>query len=229
MIQLWLAAVAFVGLHIGVSGTRLRDALIRRLGEGAYMGLFSLASVATLVWLVLAFTGARLKPGDLELWGAEPLRHLSLALVFVAYLLFVPGLLTPNPTSVKQEGLLDRPEPARGVVRITRHPFLMGVAIWAFAHILVNGDVASLVLFGALLALGVVGPGSIDAKRRRMFSHRYAAFEAHTSIVPFAAILGRRQRLDLGEIGLWRPALALALYGLTIWLHPYAFHASPLG
>ena len=229
MLQLWIAAAAFVGLHVLVSGTRARDVLTARLGEGTYMGLFSLASLATLGWLGWAFAGARLTPGDVELWGAEPLRHMALGLVLLAYLLLVPGLLTPNPTSIKQERLLDGPRPAQGIVRITRHPFLVGVAIWALAHMLVNGDAASLVLFGSLLVLGLVGPASIDAKRRRVHGGRYAAFEAQTSRLPFAAILQRRQTLNLAEIGWWRPALAVGCYALTIALHPYTFGASPLG
>ena len=230
MIQLYIAGAAFVLLHVLVSGTRVRDALVGRMGEGAYMGAFSLASVVTLSWLIFAFAGARLKPGDVTWWGAEGWRrHASLTLVLLGFLLAVTGLLTPNPTAVKGEGALEREEPARGIVRVTRHPFLVGVGLWALGHLISNGDAASLVLFGSLLVLAVVGPSSIDAKRARAFGAGWEAFRAQTSILPFGAILARRQRFSLGEIGLWRLAAALGAFVVLVLAHPYLFHANPLG
>ncbi len=229
MIQLYLAATVFVAMHVLVAGTSLRGVLVTRLGEGPYMGLFSLASVASLVWLGLAFAGARGHAGDGELWTITPaLRHASLGLVFLGFLLIVPGLLTPNPTSVAQQGVLDSEEPARGIVRVTRHPFLWGVAIWAFAHIISNGDLASLVLFGCLLLLALVGPPSIDAKRAKAFGALWEAFRAKTSAVPFAAILQRRQRLVLREIA-WKLGVAVVAYAGVILAHPYLFGVNPLG
>lgn len=219
MIWLVAAAAAFVLMHLLVSGTRLRDGLVARLGEGPYMGLFSLATVAALAWMGGAYGTAR---GDNQVWWTAEtwMRHVALVIQFAAFLLIVPGLLTANPTSVKQEGALDRAEPARGVLRITRHPFLWGVALWAAGHLLVNGDLASFVLFGALLSLAVLGTASIDAKRLRALGPKYKAFMAQTSNVPFAAVLAGRQRLQVGEIG-WRLAAAAAVYAAVIWAHPW--------
>ncbi len=229
MIQLYVAAAVFVAMHVLVAGTSLRGRLVARLGEAPYVGLFSLASVASLVWLGLAFAGARGHAGDTELWGINPaLRHTSLGLVFVGFLLIVPGLLTPNPTSVAQQGVLDSDEPARGIVRVTRHPFLCGVAIWALAHMISNGDLASLVLFGSLFVLSVVGPASIDHKRALAFGARWEAFRDKTSAVPFAAILQRRQRFVLSEVA-WKLGVAVAVYAVVILAHPYLFGVSPLG
>ena len=220
MLNLALAAATFVLIHLLVSGTRVRDGLVARLGEGPYMGLFSLASVAALVWMASAYGGAR--ADNLAWWGPEPaLRHAAYLLQLLAVLLVVTGLLTPSPTSVKQEGVLDRPDPARGVLRITRHPFLWGVAIWAAGHLLVNGDLASLILFGSLLALSVLGPWSIDAKRVRALGPKYRTFMEQTSNVPFGAILTGKQRLRVGEIG-WRLAVALLVYLLLLLFgHPW--------
>lgn len=229
MLQLVLAAAAFIALHVLVSGTRLRDALVRRLGEGPYMGLFSLLSVAGLAWLIWAFASARGTPADTEWWSAEPWRKpVADVLVLLAVLLVVPGLLTRNPTSVKSEAAVDREDVVRGMIRITRHPFLWGVAIWAAAHLLTNGDAASVVLFGTMLLLGLVGPPSIDAKRTRTLGARWEPFRTQTSSVPFAAIVDGRQRLSLGEIGGWRIAAALGAYVALVLVHPYAFGADPL-
>jgi uncharacterized membrane protein len=228
MIGLAAAAAVFLLIHLLVSGTRLRDAITGTIGVGPYMGAFALASVAALVWLGLAFAGAKHGP-DPAYWAATPAtKWVQLALTLVAFLLVVPGLTTPNPTSVRQEGVLDKPDAARGMLRITRHPFLWGVAVWAAGHLLVNGDVAGLILFGSLLALSVFGTFSIDAKRKRALGAKWDAFAGQTSNIPFAAIFTGRQQLKLGEIGWWRLALAVIVWGALLWLHPLAFGVSPI-
>ncbi len=122
-----------------------------------------------------------------------------------------------------QEGALDRADVVKGMLRITRHPFLWGVAIWAAGHLLVNGDRAGLVLFGAMLVLAIFGTVSIDGKRARALGDRWDGFAAQTSNVPFAAILAGRQSLKVGEIGWWRIALAVIVYAALLFGHPYAF------
>lgn len=229
MSNLIAAATFFVLLHLLVSGTRMRDAIVGRIGQNAYMGLFSLASVAGLAWLGYAFAGARTAEWNAAYWGVTPgLRHAQSAIQLVALLLIVPGLTTPNPTSVRQEGVLERADPAKGMVRITRHPFLWGVAVWALGHLLVNGDRASIVLFVGMLALALFGTASIDAKRKRALGPTWDAFAAQTSNVPFAAIFAGRQKLVLGEIGWWRIALAVVVWAALLWAHPMLFGVAAL-
>ena len=211
------ACAYFLLIHFGVSGTRLRDALTARLGEGPYRGLFSLASLAGLGWMIYAYRRAPL----IATWGLLPaFRPAAYVLVFIAFLFAVIGILTPSPTRVGMESRLD-PQTARGMVRITRHPFLWGVGLWAATHLIVNGDVASLILFGTLLVLAIGGTASIDAKRRRKFPDRWPSFAQATSSVPFAAIArgGNRLTAALTEIGVWRLLAALALYGAAFYLH----------
>lgn len=143
-------------------------------------------------------------------------------------LLILPGLTTPNPTSVRQEGVLDRPDAVKGMLRITRHPFLWGVAIWALGHLLVNGERASIVLFGAMFALALFGTASIDAKRKRALSATWNAFAAQTSNAPFGAILSGRQKLNLAEIGWWRILLAVVVWAVLAWAHPMLFGVAAL-
>jgi uncharacterized membrane protein len=224
MVNLLAAATFFVLLHLVVSGTGVRDSLTRIMGQGPYMGAFSLASVAGLTWLGFAFAGSRAAAWNASYWDITSItRHIQLGLMLAAMLLIVPGLTTPNPTSVRQEAALDRPDVIKGMLRITRHPFLWGVAIWAAGHLLVNGDRASLVLFGSMLVLALLGTTSIDAKRKRALGATWDAFAAQTSNVPFAAILAGRQSLKLGEIGWWRIALAMIIYAALLFGHPYAF------
>ena len=217
MADLIAACAWFLLIHFGVSGTRLRDALTGRLGEGPYRGLFSLASLIGIAWVTYAYRHAPLIPT----WGfLLPFRPAAYVLVLIAFLFAVIGILTPSPTKVGMESKLD-PQTARGMVRITRHPFLWGVALWAITHLIVNGDVASLILFGTLFVLAMGGTASIDAKRRRKFPGRWQEFAQATSSVPFAAIARGANRLGpaLVEIGAWRILAALALYGIAFYLH----------
>lgn len=228
MIALMLAAAVFLLIHLLISGTRLRDAIAGAIGQGPYMGLFSLASIGALTWTGFAYAAAR-RGVDPVYWAATPVtKWIQLGVTLAAFLLAVPGLLTPNPTSVRQEATLDRPDAVKGMVRITRHPFLCGVALWAAGHLMVNGDLASLILFGTLLVLAVFGPLSIDAKRRRVLGPAWDAFAAKTSAVPFAAIAQGRQKLSLGEIGWWRLGLAVLVWAALVWAHPLMFGVSPL-
>jgi len=229
MLSLICAAGFFLAIHLLVSGTRARDALTGRIGQGPYMGLFSLVSVAGLAWLGFAYVQARQAPSEAVFWDLTPVtRLIQIALQLLAMLLIVPGLTTPNPTSVRQEGALDRPDVVRGMLRVSRHPFLWGVAVWAAGHLLVKGDTASIVLFASMLVLALFGTASIDAKRRRALGAKWDAFAAQTSSVPFLAIVQGRQRLSLGEIGWWRIALAVAVWALLAWAHPYLFGARAL-
>ena len=224
MTNLLGAAAFFILLHLLVSGTRLRDALIARIGQGPYMGAFVLASFAGLGWLGFGFAQARGEAWNVAYWGVTPAtRYVQLSLQFLAMVVVVPGLTTPNPTSVRQEGALDRADVVKGMLRITRHPFLWGVAIWAAGHLLVNGERASVVLFGAMFLLALFGTASIDAKRKRALGATWDAFAAQTSSFPFGAIVSGRQKLSLGEIGWWRIALAVAIWAALLFGHPYAF------
>lgn len=224
MINLILAGTVFVLLHVLVSGSQLRDTLVARLGEKSFQGLFSLASLLSLIWVILAYRGAPV----IVLWSPPGmLRWLALVLMLFAFLFVVIGLATPSPTAAGGEGRLDEPEPAQGILRVTRHPFLWGVALWAAAHLLVNGDAASMVLFLTFLVLAHIGPRSIDAKRARRFGAKWERFAAVTSNAPFAAILSGRNQLRLDEIKLWRFVLALVLFGAVLGHHHHIFGASP--
>jgi uncharacterized membrane protein len=226
MLNLTVAAVFLIGTHFGIASTPLRGELIGRVGENGYRVLYSLLALVALVWLATAWRAAPYLP----LWDAGAgLRHLALALMPLAFLLVVCAVTTSNPTVVGQKPDPDARSPAVGIVRVTRHPFMWGVALWALLHLLANGDEASVVFFGAFVVLALAGTLLIDARRTRENAPGWGVFLQATSNLPFAAILQRRQRLAVGEVGLWRVALALGLYVVFLWLHPWLFDVSPLG
>jgi uncharacterized membrane protein len=218
MANLIAAAVFFLGIHFGVSGTRLRDALVRLVGDKLYRGLFALASIAGLIWLIRAYSSAPYVP----LWGKLlALKPVAEPLVLIAAAFVVIGVSTPSPTVAGGESQLTREVQARGMTRITRHPFLWGTALWAFVHFVINGDLASSIVFGSLLVLAVLGTASIDAKRRRVYGDRWEQFARQTSNVPFAAIFAGRNQLApvLREIGIVRPLVAIAVFVALFLLH----------
>lgn len=223
------AASIFAVLHLLVAGTKLRDRIVAVVGEGPYLGLFSLATFAAIGWLAWAYSHAFSSSANAGYWTTPAwLKWTCGGLVLLAMLAMIVGLTTPNPTAVQQEKLLDTDEPARGALRITRHPFLWGVALWSVAHLLANGDRASLVLFSTFLIVAVAGTTSIDHKRRRRYGGSWDAFARRTSNLPFAAIVSGRNELRIGEIGAWRIALALAVYAGVVLAHPWLFDAAPL-
>lgn len=225
MTWLLLAALFLPLSHFGISSTRLRDALVARLGDQGYLGLYSLVTLGAFWWLVAAYRSA---PTEI-LWFTPPaVRAAVFVVVLVAFVILVVGVATPNPTTVGAEKLLERPDVVRGILRITRNPFLWGVGLWASAHVVANGNVAALVLFGSLMALSIGGSFLIDAKKARRHGQAWARFVAATSNVPFQAIAEGRQELRLDEIGGWRIVLALAVFAIALGAHRWAFGVSPL-
>jgi uncharacterized membrane protein len=225
MSDLILAALFFAGTHLGLAGTPIRAGLVRLLGERLYLIGYSVLSLVAISWLADSYKVAPY----VETWGQlYALQPLALVLMFLSFLLVVVGLTTPSPTLVGAEGLLGKKDVVKGVLRITRHPFLMGVALWAIAHLIVNGDLAALILFGSLLLLVVPGAYSIDAKRAAKMGDQWSRFAAQTSVIPFAAILQGRNQFKPGELGWWRLGLALAGYLAMLHFHNSLFGVSPI-
>lgn len=228
MDMLLAAAAVFLAIHFLVSGTRLRDRIVSGIGEGPYMGLFSLASLAAIIWLVFSYNHAQADANNPLLYDlGVGMKHLAMPVVLLAFLIGVPGLLTPNPTSVRQEGVATKPDAVKGIVAVTRHPFLWGVAIWAAMHLALNGDEASVILFGTFLILSLLGPLSIDAKRKRKMGADWDGFAARTSNVPFAALLAGRAKLNWRELLDWRMALAVLLFAVVLFSHARLIGVSP--
>src|SRR5215475_645886 len=124
MLNLVTASAYFLLIHFGVSGTRVRDRLVARVGAGPYRGMFAFASIVGLVWMIYAYRHAP----TVELWGVVlGFRPTAYVLVLIAFIFVVVGITTPSPTRVGMESKLAQgPDIARGMVRITSHPLLWG-------------------------------------------------------------------------------------------------------
>jgi uncharacterized membrane protein len=222
-----LALAGFVALHIGVSATGLRDRLIASIGAGAYRIAFALASIALLAWMILTFGAFRHDPFDPlneGVWAPPDWgRWVAYVLTALAFVLIASGFFVSNPTRVGGEKVLARGDLARGIVRITRHPFLWGVALWAGAHLLVNGERFAPMLFGALGVMALYGTRSLDRKTAKLDPEAWEKFAAITSNAPFAAIAQGRNKFVLGEL------VPGAAAGLALFLLLGFFHAAFTG
>jgi uncharacterized membrane protein len=220
---LLFAAILWIAIHLGLAGTMLRDAAVRRIGERGFRLAFSLLSVASLILLVRAWSAA---PSTL-LWIAPAWLSWVLVLAMLpAFVLFIGSVTGPNPTAVGQDKEIA--QPPRGIIRVTRHPMLWSFAIWAAVHLLGNGDTASIVFFGAFLITALAGMPSIDAKLARRDPTAWQAIAAVTSIVPFAAIVQGRNRFVPAEIAWLTPALGALAWIVLLILHPWLFGVSPV-
>ena len=213
-----LAATAIFLLTHFVPSTPLRPVLVKALGEWPYRGLYSAVALAALAWMVSAYAGAPREP----LWTG--LRYLPAAVMPFAFVLIACGYWR-NPTMVGADQLLKSEDPARGMIRITRHPIMWGIMLWAGAHVLARGDLGSLVFFGGFLLLA--GLGTILMDSRKKSNPDWARFAAVTSNIPFAAIAQGRNRIAWGEIGWLRPVIGLLVCAAFFAAHSWLFGARP--
>lgn len=211
-----LATLAFLGLHV-LPSTPLRAAAVRAIGEKAWQGLFALASLALLVWMAWEYRRAPFE----ALWPG--LRLVPIAVVPFAFVLLGCGVLARNPTAAGQAGALKSADPARGMIRITRHPVMWAIMLWAAAHLLAIGSLQAVVFFGGLLLLAAAGTVLQDARKARDLGEHWKRFAALTSNVPFVAVAQGRNRIAWKEIGLWRPAAGLAAFGALLTFHGWLF------
>ena len=205
------ATAAFLFTHFATS-TPLRPALVRAIGEWPYRGLYSVIAFVTLVWMIWAYAQA---PRETLLW--PPLRLLPVAVMPLAFILIVCGYWR-NPTLVGAEKLLKSEDPARGMIRITRHPLMWGIMLWAGAHVLARADLKSIIFFGGFLVLAALGTVLMDARKKSDADfHRFAAM---TSNIPFVAVAQGRNHIVWREIGWLRPAIGLAVFAGVLFFHP---------
>ena len=129
-----LGVVIFIGAHLVPSIPSVRDSLTERLGRNPYRGLFSLVSLTGFVLLVIGMGRAPFVP----IWNPPPWApRVAVWVMPVALTLLVAAFF---PTNLK---------------RVTRHPMLWGVTVWAAVHLLANGDLAGLILFGSFGAFSL--------------------------------------------------------------------------
>lgn len=201
-IAFWWAL--FAGTHVLLSAVKVRRRLVAGLGDKGFLALYSLIAFATFIPLMMVYMGARHGGGLLwNLAASEGVRPLAIVLSAAGITLVVSGVVQPSPLLAGTK----EARPARGLTRITRHPLFTGIALWALGHLLVNGSANGVLFYGGMLAFSLAGAAHQDARKRA--DERLGPFIAETSLLPFRAIIERRNRFVLEELP-W-PALAIGL------------------
>lgn len=222
--ELLLATALFVIGHIALSARPVRAPLVGAIGDRVFTLVYSGAAIAAFLWMVSAYNRAP----QYILWAdTTSARVLLLILMLPATLLVAGGLTPASPTSYDIPGFAKATD-GEGIFAVTRHPMMWGIALWAAGHLLVNGDAASAILFGGLLALALLGMVHIDARRRAAGSEGWRRFESRTSIVPFVALLEGRADWGALKIASWRLALGLVLYAVFLIGHEPVIGLGPL-
>jgi uncharacterized membrane protein len=184
-----LGLVIFLGVHsLGMAAPVWRERTLARLGEVQWKGLYSVASLVGFVLIVWGYGLARQEP--VPLWAPPTwLRHVALLVMLPAFPLLLAAYL-----------------PGR-IHTATKHPMLGAVKLWAFAHLLANGNLADVILFGSFLAWAVADRISLKGRTPPPV-HGAPPGKANDAI----AVIG-----------------GLILYGAFIgMLHAWLFGVSPL-
>jgi uncharacterized membrane protein len=179
-----LGFVLFLGAHLSPGVLGLRAPLVERLGEGRFLGIYIATSVTGMVCIIAGMVIAPFVPvWTPPPWGAQA----ALVLVAVGFVLMAALLL---PTNLR---------------RLTRHPMLWGMAAWAAGHLLANGDLASMILFGGFGGYALISIRSLTRRGVQKTTTKYPP---------------------------WRDAIALAaalgVYALAVWAHPYVVGVAAL-
>ena len=193
MLVLVIGLVIFFAIHLVPSNAAMRDGLIARFGLTGYKAIFGIVSLIGFALIVVGFAKLQMHPGkNPQLW-VPPLwtRHLAVGLMWPAIIALVAAYV-----------------PSR-IYTMLKHPMLVAIKIWALAHLLANGDLGALVLFGSFLAFAVYD--RISVKKRH-------------ALGPIGAKTGPWYN-DFIVLG-----LGTALYlVILLWAHQFVIGVSPLG
>ena len=186
MLLLIAGLVLFLGMHMLPMFAGVRAGLVSRLGENGYKGLFTLVSLAGFALAIYGYGVARFEGSPVIYDPPFWLRHVTMLLMVPVFIFLAAAYV-----------------PCR-IQKTLKHPMLVAVKLWAFSHLLANGDLASVLLFGGFLAWAVAD--RISLKRRGPGAGQLAAT---------AGDPGRFSDMIVILIG-------LALYGAFVWkLHAW--------
>jgi uncharacterized membrane protein len=191
LVILLIGLALFIGAHVFVTMRERRAVAVYRLGEWPYKGVMSLVSLIGIILIGYGFARYR-AAGMINVWSPPAFtRHITDALVWPAIICVVAAY-------------------SRGdIARVLKHPMLVGVKLWALAHLISNGDLGSILLFGGILAWAVFD--RISFKRRTDPGGPPIPMGGRTNDI-IAVVVGTLLYLALG-----------------FWFHPYVIGVSAFG
>jgi uncharacterized membrane protein len=190
--MLLLGLVLFLGVHsVRIFADDWRTQVITRRGEGAWKGLYSLLSIAGFALIIWGYGLARQQP--VVLWTPPvAMRHMASLLTLIAFILLVAAYVPRNGNKAR-----------------LRHPMVIGVKVWAFAHLLCNGNLADVVLFGAFLVWAALDFRAARGRDR-----------AAQTVYPAGTVAATAITVIVG---------AVAWVGFALWLHGMLIGVRPFG
>jgi uncharacterized membrane protein len=217
----WLVGFAIV--HSGLAS--LRPWAETKIGARAFRVIFALASLGIAVPMVIYFFNHRYDGA--QLWDLQGVPGVKATIAVLSAISFF--FLYPATFNLLEIAAIQKPEVhlfETGIIRISRHPQMVGQVIWCFAHLLWLGTSFMLVTCAGLVAHHLFAVWNGDRRWLAKHGDAFAAAKARTSVVPFVAIVQGRQELVWGEF--LKPAYVgvAAFIGLFWWLHPILIDAT---
>jgi uncharacterized membrane protein len=222
VLRVALGFALFAATHLALGAPRVRTALVARLGPQGFTLLFSLVAWLTFGFAVSTYAAhAGEGPAGLAL-GASPVARIPLIGALVLGVMLMTGAFARYSRSPFAIGAEKAGDP-RGLERVTRHPFFVGLALFGVVHALLATHRVGAVAMGSLGLLAAFGAWFQDRKLLALRGESYQDYLAVTSAIPFAAILAGRQRLVWGELPYRALLLGVAIAALLRAVHAHLF------
>ncbi len=216
-----LAMVAFLSSHFVPRLGGLREKLIARLGRRVYFSAYGILSLALLAWVVIAAGRAPY----VELWPQAPwMRWMPNLVAPLAFILASCGMGVANANTLGGARKTEFDPESPGFAAVSRHPLLMALLLWALAHLLVNGDLAHVIVFGSFAAFPLIAMWGFDKKTARLLGDKSAVLftdSAWLSVAPLTKAAWWRKNL--------RAMLQRCAIGLLCWLGALHLHEAVIG
>ena len=199
LVSLIAASIAFVGTHFVLSHP-LRAPLVRIVGEGGFVVLYSLVALATFGWMALAFRAA---PAP-DLGGSGEIGWILATLLMIPATILLLGSFRGNPALPAPGAEKLAAQEPQGVFRVTRHPMMWSFALWAISHLILFWSMRTTIVALAILILALVGAHMQDRKKEMLMGDAWAGWEAKSSYWPrWSALLSAGPILWLAGIVVW--------------------------
>lgn len=208
------ALVFFLVSHSIPVRPKIRADLVARFGTAGFTLGYSALSLAALAWLI----GAAGRAPVVVLWDWAPWQnHVTFAAMALATAIAALAIGRPNPLSFGGARNESFDPDAAGIVGWTRHPLLVALLLWSSAHILPNGTLAHLLLFGLFAGFCLLGMRLIDRRKQRQFGAE-----------EWRRLVAARRRFRVTGQGILRVVLGAAIYVLLLTLHGPVIGIAPV-
>ncbi len=213
----------FAVAHSGLAG--LRSQAEKYVGARAYRVIFALVSLPLAAVMLIYFFNHRYD--GIQLWQLQSVTGVGTVVWILSAISFL--FLYPSTFNLLEIAAIQKPQVhlyETGVIRITRHPQMVGQVIWCLAHTLWVGSSFMVVASFGLIAHHLFGVWHGDRRLTERYGEAFLAVKERTSVIPFLAIIQGRQTLQWYEF--IRPAYLGVIITILIfrWLHPIAINAS---